>query len=112
MPRFLRPQSWTRLTVQGKKQGYLTWNWESVASTCLTAEQESVVRSLVSPATGAARDAEIDNVLAISATLTDEQKMIAEFWAGGPKTPAPPCMYVSGYVKNTCAQLTELLVIR
>jgi hypothetical protein len=91
---FTAPCEWTRLTVQGKKQGYLTWNWESVLSTCLTSEQETEIRGLVEPSTGDARDAEIDDVMSIAATLTDEKKMIAEFWAGGPKTPAPPCMYI------------------
>ena len=31
---FPQPQEWTRLTVQGKKQGYLTYSWDNVLSSC------------------------------------------------------------------------------
>ena len=33
---------------------------------------------------------QVDEVLQISATLTDEQKVIAEFWADGPRSETPP----------------------
>lgn len=91
---FPASQEWTRLTVKGKKQGYLTWNWGSVRSTCLTTSDDNTITGLVIPKIGEDRDAEIDIIKNIAATLTDEQKMIAEFWAGGPKTPSPPCMYI------------------
>lgn len=89
-----QPQQWTRLTVQGKKQNYLTYTWDSVLSTCLTESDEATIQASVSPATGAERDAEIDGVKDIAATLTDEQKIIAEFWAGGPGTVSPPLMFI------------------
>ena len=91
---FPAPQEWTRLTVKGKKQGYLTWDWGSVRSTCLSTTDDNTIADLVSPKIGNARDVEIDDIKNIAASLTDEQKMIAEFWAGGPKTPSPPCMYI------------------
>ena len=91
---FPDPQGWTRLTVQGKKQGYLTWDWGTVSSTCLTSHDDNDIKRLVAPKFGTARDTEIDTVKSIAANLTDEQKSIAEFWAGGPKTPSPPCMYI------------------
>ena len=91
---FPQPSQWCRLTVQGKKQGYLTYNWDDVVSTCLSGGDEATIDGLVQPLTGAARDAEVDNVLAIAAGLTDEQKMIAELWAGGPGTPSPPLMFI------------------
>jgi len=88
------PQHWTRLTVQGKKQGYLTYNWDNVLSTCLTASDETDIQNSVAPAIGAARDLEIDEVKTIAANLSDYQKMVAEFWAGGPGTVAPPQMCI------------------
>lgn len=91
---FPQPQQWTRLTVQGKKQGYLTYSWDNVLSSCLTEGDEQTIQASVEPATGAARDAEIDEVKDMAANLTDEQKIIAEFWAGGPGTVSPPLMFI------------------
>jgi hypothetical protein len=91
---FPQPQQWTRLTVQGKKQGYLTHTWDSVQSTCLTETNEAAIQVSVAPLSGQARDAEVDAVIEITANLTDEQKIIAEFWAGGPGTVSPPLMFI------------------
>ena len=92
---FPRPREWTRLTVNGNLQKYLTYSWNAVASTCLTAQNEIDIQALVSPVTGADRDAEIDVVLNIAQNLTDEEKMIAEFWAGSaPGVMPPPLMAV------------------
>lgn len=90
---FPQPQQWTRLTVNGVKQGYLTYLWDSVQSSCLTLENEIAIQGSVAPVTGAARDAEIDNVLYLSENLTDLQKIIPEFWAGSdPGFHSPPLM--------------------
>ena len=86
-------QEWTRLTVKGKQQSYLTHNWDSVQSTCLSAEEESIIQGSVQPVFGADRDAEIDMVLHMSANLTNQEKSIAEFWAGSaPNDMSPPLM--------------------
>jgi hypothetical protein len=87
-------QQWTRLTVQGRRQNYLTYSWDNVLSSCLTEGDEQTIQASVQPATGAARDAEIDQVKDMAATLTDTQKIIAEFWAGGPGTVSPPLMFI------------------
>jgi hypothetical protein len=89
-----QPQQWTRLTVQGKKQGYLTYNWDNVLSSCLTESDEVDIQDSVAPATGEARNVEIDEVKTIAANLSDMEKTIAEFWAGGPGTVAPPQMCI------------------
>lgn len=88
------PQQWTRLTVQGKKQNYLTYTWDNVLSTCLSESDEQTIQSSVQPAIGEARNAEIDEVKDYAANLNDEQKIIAEFWAGGPGTVSPPLMFI------------------
>jgi hypothetical protein len=41
-----------------------------------------------------ARQAEISTIVGYTASLTDEQKVNAEFWAGGPYTVSPPGMFV------------------
>ena len=91
---FPQPQQWTRLTVQGKKQNYLTYTWDSVLSSCLTESNEQTIQASVSPSTGSTRDAEVDSVKDITANLSDSQKVIAEFWAGGPGTVSPPLMFI------------------
>ena len=99
-----QPQQWTRLTVQGKKQGYLTYNWDNVFSTCLTEADEVDIQNSVGPAaTQAARDEEIDTVMATTYRLTDYQKCIAEFWAGGPGTVAPPQMSIWLWKEYMCS---------
>lgn len=103
-----QPRQWTRLRIGNEQpQKYLTYLWGTVASTCLTAAQEATVAATVQPAVGAARDAEIDEVLAMSQALTDEQKMTAEFWAGGPGTPSPPPLMAwlwKEYVRCLCVR--------
>jgi hypothetical protein len=92
---FPEPQQWTRLTVNGVMQRYLTYSWNNVTSTCLTSQNDSDLQALVTPVSGADRDAEIDVVLAMSENLSDEEKVIAEFWAGSsPGTLSPPLMSI------------------
>jgi hypothetical protein len=87
---FPEPQQWTRLTVNGVKQNYATYLWDTVQSTCLTQQDESDIKGSVSLLTGSDRDAEIDMVMNIAANLTDEEKVIAEFWAGSARGIMPP----------------------
>jgi len=91
---FPQPQQWTRLTVGGKKQNYLTHSWGNVVSTCLSEQDEVAIDASVVPLTGAARDAEIDSVKTLAANLSDAEKIQAEFWAGGPGEVAPPLICV------------------
>lgn len=85
---------WTRLTVLGKKQGYLTYNWGDVRSTCLDGANMDAIEAGLAPKTGVDRDVEIDVVKDITGNLNDTQKVTAEFWAGGPGTVSPPLMFV------------------
>ena len=85
---------WTPLTVLGKKQKYLTYNWMDVSSTCLTEDDISGIKQSLGPANSQMRDIEVNEVLRITSTLTDNQKLQAEFWAGGPLTASPPCMMI------------------
>ena len=88
---------WTPLKVGGAKRGYLTYGWENVTSTCLSAWDETTVKSAAQGemlTDDTARAAEIDALKEVVTTLTDRQKVIAEFWAGGPFTVAPPGMCI------------------
>lgn len=92
VPPTIRTDQYTPLLVQGKKQRYLTLLWGRVRSTVLTGAQETAVKatgSALLPAE-AARAAEVAEVAALSANLTDRQKATAELWAGGPGTVTPP----------------------
>jgi hypothetical protein len=110
---FPQPREWTRLTVNGNLQKYLTYSWNAVASTCLSAQDEIDIQALVRPATGTDRDAEIDIVLTIAQNLTDEEKMIAEFWAGSaPGTMSPPLMSIwlwKEYIRNNTFSCTTIM---
>jgi len=94
VPATINKKKWTPLLVDGKKQNYLTFFWKNVGTTCLTLEQEAIIDasgSAVYP-TDAEREVELCEVADITGVLTDEQKVIAEFWAGGPGTATPPGM--------------------
>ncbi len=93
---FAQPTKWTPLVVDGKTQKYLTYTWNSVKSTGLTASEETAIKNAALayyPSNTADRETEVAEVVTITSGLTDQQKMIAEFWAGGPGTVSPPGMF-------------------
>lgn len=93
---FTEPRKWVPLIVDGIKKNYLTYNWNNVISTGLTGGQENTIKGVAQTAfpTDSARDSEVDEMLTLSQALTDEQKVLAEFWAGGPTTVSPPGMFI------------------
>lgn len=82
---------WTALTVDGKNQSYLTPEWGSVKGVVgdddFTSLLEMAQRYYPDSEIW---DKEIKEVYDISTSLTDKQKTIAEFWAGGPSSVTPP----------------------
>lgn len=100
---FTDPQKWVPLKINGSKKNYLTFGWGDVTSTGLSTSQESTILEAAQdffPGTassyndGSDRANEIAEVINLTGTLTDSQKMIAEFWAGGPFTVSPPGMFI------------------
>jgi hypothetical protein len=93
---FAKPHQWTPLQIGPKTQKYLTYNWNDVRSSCLTADDETAIKASAEAhiVTGETRANEIAEIVSITNNLTDTQKMIAEFWAGGPGTVSPPCIAV------------------
>ena len=94
---YANPRKWTPLIVNGAVKNYLTYGWGDVRSTCLSASDETSIKSAAAAfflGTSTAKDTEIDNLVALANALTDIQKVSAEFWAGGPFTVSPPCMMI------------------
>ena len=90
------PDRWTPLQIGTSKKNYLTYGWGSVLSPSLGSNDETAAIAAADAyfISGSNRTAEILALLATSQTLTDTQKVIAEFWAGGPNTVAPPGMSI------------------
>jgi len=101
---FPAPYQWTPLKIGAATQRYATYTWANVASTVLSAGDMTTIQGAATPfypgnATTAndptePRSLEISTIVGYTATLTDEQKVNAEFWAGGPYTVSPPGMFV------------------
>jgi len=87
-----QPLHWTPLVLNGTNKLYATPLWDTVTSTCLTAQNEQDLSGLAAPffPDTADRQLEIADIVNITANLTDSQKVIAEWWAGGPYTVTPP----------------------
>jgi hypothetical protein len=101
---FPSPESWTPLKIGTASQRYLTYNWNSVSSPSLTAANQTTIYAAANayyPSSGD-RVTEIGEVVSIANTLNDTQKVIAEFWAGGPFTVSPPGMLL--WIWKTYAQ--------
>ena len=99
---------WTPLQLpSGTVQKYLGYKWNEVLSTCLAPADEIVVVGSAAPYfiphTDPARNTEVHDVYVASASLSDAQKMSAEFWAGGLHTATPPGMFAwlwADYVRH------------
>jgi hypothetical protein len=95
---FPSPYQWTPLKIGTAIQKYATYTWANVNSTALSPSDMSTIQdaaaSFYAGSNTPARQAEISTIVGYTATLTDEQKVNAEFWAGGPYTVSPPGMFV------------------
>jgi hypothetical protein len=85
------PNRWQPLQfTNGRTPGFMVPHWGRVKSFSLadnTALRPQI--SLPSFGTAAYKD-QADEVLGFTANLTDEQKVIAEYWANGPGSETPP----------------------
>jgi hypothetical protein len=89
------PNRWQPLTYVDARGSLMTQKfvgaqWDHVVPFALTAASQ--FRSTTGPATigSAEYTHQAQELLKLSADLTDEQKMIAEYWANGPHTELPP----------------------
>lgn len=92
LPANIVMDQWTPLFVDGRKQNYLTFAWGTIRSTCLTNMDEFSIYTQADSVypNETQRQAEVTSVKNMTQTLNDNQKMCAEFWAGGPGTATPP----------------------
>jgi len=89
------PNRWQRLQYVDAigavvTQPFVGAHWQRVTPFALT--NVAQLRSPTGPATYGSRayESQARALLALSAGLTDEQKMIAEYWADGPRSELPP----------------------
>jgi hypothetical protein len=89
------PDAWQPLTYRDASgtvvtPGFVGAQWQHVTPFALTSS--GMLRSPTGPARyGSAQYvAQAQELLSLSAALTDEQKMIAEYWADGPHSELPP----------------------
>jgi hypothetical protein len=84
------PNRWQPLLApSGQPQTFATPHWRHVTPFALTAADEFRPRPpILFPHPGFAR--QVEEVVSLSAALTDREKMIAEYWADGPSTETPP----------------------
>jgi len=88
--------SWTPLSFNGAIKKYLTPEWGTVNRGVIPeADWQAILGNALElfPST-ADFIQEMRDVQTVTANLTEEQKMIAEFWAGGPGSVTPPGMWM------------------
>jgi hypothetical protein len=90
------PNTWTPLSLNGVTKNYLTPEWGTKNKGIVN---DSDFKELIDNTdllfpSDLQYENEMKNVEEITSTLTDEQKILAEFWAGGPGTVTPPGMWV------------------
>jgi hypothetical protein len=88
------PNRWQPLTVPNGQGGtvtqrFATPHWGQVAPFALRSIDQYPVRAPARAGSAESR-AQADEVLALSAGLTDRQKTIVEYWADGPGSELPP----------------------
>ena len=90
---FPAPNKWTPLKIGTNTQKYLSYGWGDITAALINPAQESAILAAAgAPLNEPQRQTEIGNLLVITDALGDREKVIAEFWAGGKDTYAPPGM--------------------
>jgi hypothetical protein len=93
------PQHWTPLIVNGQTQHYLTPQFAYMKPFALSAPDQFTVPAPPAYPSTALSNA-INETLAVSAGLTDEQKVIAEFWLDNDTTPPGAQQQWARYVSH------------
>jgi hypothetical protein len=91
-----QPRKWTPLQIRGVKKNYLTPEWGTAnAGVLLPTKFAELLESANALYPSDEQYAEeMKEVAEIAASLTPEQKIVAEYWAGGPGTVTPPGMWM------------------
>lgn len=97
------PNQWCALHIQqsaqdnqGTYQSYLTPEWGNVRGVLSSDVSHRITQEIgdVFYPSPEVYQQEIEDVLRLCETLTETEKMIAEFWAGGPGTCTPPGFWI------------------
>ena len=101
---FPNPTKWTQLKMYSSTpipsalalKPYYCYTFSEVSSTCLSTMDYSNIAGATSAffPSDEERESELSDIIDTTATLTERQKMIAEFWAGGPFTVSPPGLFL------------------
>ncbi|GAC1476853.1 MAG: hypothetical protein NVS1B4_18480 [Gemmatimonadaceae bacterium] len=97
------PNRWQPLRVPDGRGGFVVQPfvgafWQRVTPFALTSAAQFRPSVLPNQYPSVGYTAQVDEILAYSAALTDEQKVIAEYWADGPSSELPPghwCLFAS-----------------
>ena len=100
---------WTPLIFDGKIHPYLSPEWGNVTGILETTTFNSLLASAqqLYPSNEQYM-AEVEDVLVYYNSLVDTEKMMAEFWAGGPSTVTPPGIW--NIITNSIMNMTPLLL--
>lgn len=87
---------WVPLSINGVTKNYLTPEWGTVNSGILSEDDTKELLDDTNQLypSDFAYEKEMKDVFEITKNLQDDQKVIAEFWAGGPGTVTPPGMWI------------------
>lgn len=87
---------WTPLSINGHTKNYLTPEWGTVNSGVLNEDDTKQLLDDTNELfpSDYAYEKEMEEVISITSNLKDNEKVIAEFWAGGPGTVTPPGMWI------------------
>jgi hypothetical protein len=97
-------KKWTAMKFNGVTQTYLTPEWGNVTGVLSSDKFNELLTSTQSLyPTDSQLLSELNEVVSVKQSLTDKQKMIAEFWAGGPGTVTPPGIWniITGSILDT-----------
>ena len=84
---------WTPVKTGANTQSYLVPGWGNVSPIVDVSSQTVSIGEAFFPSVSS-HNTSVDQVLQISKTLTDYQKMVTEFWIGGANTVTPPGIWM------------------
>lgn len=84
------PNRWQPLRIGNTVQKYVGPHWGSVIPFSLTSGSQFRPSVLPNQYPFGGYEKEVEQIIKYSASLTDEEKMIAEYWADGPASELPP----------------------
>jgi hypothetical protein len=90
------PNTWTPLSLNGVTKNYLTPEWGTKNKGIVSDEEYKELLDNTNELfpSDSQYENEMKQTEQVTSSLTDEQKVTAEFWAGGPGTVTPPGMWV------------------